>query len=96
MQAAPCGHRAGISGPFRETLAMGSPYMRQAEGDRRQRATLNVNAKRGSDGFDDRDSAAAPSLAHGFESRPAGIRFASRQFLIFPTGYIITLYILEL
>jgi hypothetical protein len=70
--------------------------MRKAEADRRQGTTLNVNAERGFDGFDDRGSAAAPSLAHGFESRPAGIRFASRQFLVFPTGYIITLYILEL
>jgi hypothetical protein len=29
MQAAPCGHRAGISGPFHETLATDQPYMRQ-------------------------------------------------------------------
>jgi len=31
MQAAPCGHRAGISGQFRETLATGWPYMRQPQ-----------------------------------------------------------------
>jgi hypothetical protein len=29
MQAAPCGHRLGISGQFRETLATDCPHMRQ-------------------------------------------------------------------
>jgi hypothetical protein len=29
MQAAPCGHRLGISGRFRETLATNCPHMRQ-------------------------------------------------------------------
>jgi hypothetical protein len=32
MQAAPCGHRLGISGQFRETLATDCPHMRQAKG----------------------------------------------------------------
>ena len=31
MQAAPCGDRLGISGPFRETLATERPHMRQRE-----------------------------------------------------------------
>jgi hypothetical protein len=29
MQAAPCGHRLGISGQFRETLVTNFPHMRQ-------------------------------------------------------------------
>jgi len=31
MQAVRCGHRAGISGSFRETLATDRPHMRQSK-----------------------------------------------------------------